>query len=1230
MKVRFPENAEDGTIFEAAEGIFYQYNRKENSWIKVDGFIITEEPATALAPGLMESEDLRKLNDLLLPPPHTSMTSPQCGFTFESGVFGFRSSQEHLHIEHEVVLRDRDEQGFEVDRREVWKIHENTYGINFRVNVPKLLTEIEAQGNLAYRKTVGQRGPKGQTGANGIDNLETGPKGIKGDDGANYPFSGFLSAEQTGFLIGDGNRGITDVRMEEVSADENYLVVTRAIIGNADLCPAFVKPKKLDSKWITVVDERPPQRIIVDECDPTICGVIQCAPDARSGIVQSFCSTRLYFLDMQPIEEIIRTQFENLVTELKTTKEQVTLELMKAMIDLFTEQKLSLCCAYENCLSRRENQRHRNIIDSARIQAAQAGFSIIVDGEDRRNYQDTDPDKDCPPDEEEEEAIINEEPTPETGETPPPDPLEYLTFNVKSSPVGSGTIVGGNPPSTVYGETVELPAGEYKAEFLQIAASVGSVTGCFFTGLGVDERTYESLKQNPDSLDPSFSKIFNQMKPYNRRFKFYWQTNQGESVFEHPNTGDYRDKQQCWNRNQAIVDSFEFTHTGGTVRFEYTGYSSQQDEFSLVTSETEEVRQDNLRRLLQAQLENAERFGIELNPAIVGRAEQIIAGKAAPFRGSFSYGGAVSLHLIRLDEPEPTATEGIRQACEPFETDVTLTAAENSFKYTREDLGQTASAVTIIPTAKETQTGKPVELELPSAGTFDIELISGAYFDAKIVNGEYGLVCLDPCVIKRGDAIRNLEPGEAIPDGWQIVPQGGVTPRTEMRFTGGYLVTQEMYQAAVDNDEQSFATALTDSGNVINQDPEFYNGLENALFPDEVDVDVDRLMSDIRSRFRPYDNGRVAVKYEGYETEQDTRSKTVMQAFASRGGFISSEDAEANSAGQKIRVVVADPPVLELHINEVELRNQNGTINPKDTSIDFVQPIRSPNAGEVLLRVACVQPEYTDCQEPILRTKIDCKYRDKEPNALSVILDADEYVVTISNCCCLGGNGYEGRIALKHRGVNGEEVLTNPRLGDFDDESDAREYYVGNSFSFQHMGGELKIWVPETNMQSGTMEIEIQTADCFDAEQIIGTAVTAADDEIFGDFQPCDMSLDQIMFYQFGWKAKACCGAHVEVGGTEWLVVKRSIGDDTTCGGGESIVTDCIREGLRVGIHPAVAFPTIDGVHFFGKPTGGFQRFFREVNLESIMIAKIKAGESISTVNSPEDNIDSIIFPYEM
>jgi hypothetical protein len=255
--------------------------------------------------------------------------------------------------------------------------------------------------------------------------------------------------------------------------------------------------------------------------------------------------------------------------------------------------------------------------------------------------------------------------------------------------------------------------------------------------------------------------------------------------------------------------------------------------------------------------------------------------------------------------------------------------------------------------------------------------------------------------------------------------------------------------------------------------------------------------------------------------------------------------------------------------------------------------------------------------------------RDKEPNALAVALDPGEYVATISNCCCFGVNGYEGRVAIRHEGVNGEETLSNARVGNFNSELTAQEYYVGNSFSFQHMGGDVRIWVPESNMSSGLMELEIQTADCFNADRILTTESTADEGEVSNEFEPCDMPLDHLNFYEFGWQNQACCGAHVQLGGVQWLVIKRSIGTDDTCGGGESWNSNCMRSAAALGIHPAIAFPTLDGYSFFGKPTSGFQRFFRERVLEESLLAQIKSGDVLATVNNPGDTIGSIIFPYE-
>lgn len=1208
----FPPNAADGTIIEIKDELFFQYNKKENTWVKVDGFAVSFDLATVLKNGLMSSDDLLKLNTLLLPPPRTALTSERCTFTFDSGTFGFRSSKDHLFIEHELNLRDKDEQGFDVDRKQVWRIHENTYGINFRVNVEQLIKELESRNHLTYRRSMGPIGPKGDRGKDGINNLETGPKGLPGEDGANLPYDGILAQEQAGFLAGEGNRGVIDVRMDE-GEDGNFILVTRSIIGNPELCPRFVLPENIDSKWIVAIDERPPQRILLDECDPTICGTnLDCSPVVARSIIQTFCSMRLYFVDFSLIEETIRTRFEELVTELKETKEQVTLELMKAMIDLFTEQKLALCCAIENCESRRENQRHRNIIDSARIQAAQGGFSIKVDGEATKNYVDTDPEKDCPPSQEELDAIDNEAIPATTGSsgsvassggTEVAVVPRYITFECPNT-ISTG-VTPENPrafqnPGTVF----ELPAGKYTATILQLAPPANSpnsvISGALGTFTGVGQAGYEQLRANPAQIGPGFDQVFAKATPYNLNYKFYWQGIEGEEAFTHPDVGDFKDLTKCFNAGQQIATQFQFTHVGGNVRFEYTGGGAERSKF--------------------------ENFMIT------------VAGRKIPFRGGATDGGAVSFELVKEVE-EDAVTTPERQSCEAFEADAVIATKTNSLRLTRQKLHATPES--FIPTSIS---GSPqaavATLELNTPGTYEVTVNNAGVYRAQIVDVVSNLPGI-PAPNGRWLFAQKKAPDQ-VADHYIFIPVTDTflttatsrlvngTPKNPL-FFGGYLVTEAMYKAALANDLDQFMDAVRASAELVVSDP-YYTGLNNPNWDIIRSFNAENLLDKVRN-LRPYNSGHIAVAYTGFATEHSVTSERLTRILENVDGFTNIDDDRAYFNGKSFQVEVDEPTQLELYYDTNDMFDQNGQI--LNTGVQFQFPQVSPNSGDVTLSVKCVQSEFTRCAEPLVKARLDCNFRNKEPNALLVELPSGDYVLTVSDCCCVGAQGYFGRLAVKYNGVDGETLLTNPDLGNFVDETEAALNYQGNSLSFSHTGGDVKIWVPGGVANTGTaqvMEVQIQTRDCLDQE-VLGTAQTAiteGDDEVFGVFDGCDMTTDQVNFYEAGWKARSGCAAHVKIGNVQWIVIKRSIGNDTTCGGGESADSDCISKGLANGFHPAIAFPTLDGQCFIGKPTGGYQHFVRDVDLESIILAQIVAGDVIEQVNNPAENISAIIFPQDI
>jgi hypothetical protein len=278
------------------------------------------------------------------------------------------------------------------------------------------------------------------------------------------------------------------------------------------------------------------------------------------------------------------------------------------------------------------------------------------------------------------------------------------------------------------------------------------------------------------------------------------------------------------------------------------------------------------------------------------------------------------------------------------------------------------------------------------------------------------------------------------------------------------------------------------------------------------------------------------------------------------------------------------------------------------------------------------------CAAPALELDINCLTNTNSLNAISADLPAGDYVAEVSDCCCVSliqqeeGTiaGVTGVISMQYNSAATGELttLSNPDLGSFSDFNTALNTYLGNSFGFSHQGGSIRAWSNAQNPggSSGTIRLTIRTKACVDTAPVVDGTVPPTIQ--FPEFTTCDMTLDQILFYEAGWKSKACCGVYVEIEGTKWLVVQRSIGADTSCGGGESEHSDCIVKAQEFGFYPAAAFPTIDGRHFFGKPTSGSQSMFRENELETLILEAIAAGQILDKAGDPTV-ITAIIFPHE-
>ena len=128
MDLESIQDPEDGMMVEVFPGVFYSYHERENSWIRINGFG-SIKPATQMDAGLMTKEDFIKIDTLLTAPPKTTLTSDKCKTTFEAGVIKLYSKDRSIVVEDYLDLYD---EGSTV--REQWRVHEDTWGFNFRVN----------------------------------------------------------------------------------------------------------------------------------------------------------------------------------------------------------------------------------------------------------------------------------------------------------------------------------------------------------------------------------------------------------------------------------------------------------------------------------------------------------------------------------------------------------------------------------------------------------------------------------------------------------------------------------------------------------------------------------------------------------------------------------------------------------------------------------------------------------------------------------------------------------------------------------------------------------------------------------------------------------------------------------------------------------------------------------------------------------------------------------------
>ena len=322
------------------------YNKATNSKVH-RGKLGTVPKATQVDPGLMTKEDFCKLEALIVPPPSISLTSNNCGTVITGGIISFVAGDNYIKVDSFVNIKQNEDGTASPTYSLVpIKIHDNTYGIRFSLDINRLSFFLARNNRLRIKGATGEQGIVGEQGIKGDDYILSGPRGRKGPTGSTPPIENTLQIEDID-TVQVGATGITNIQ-PRINTDGTYdLIVTRQPVGNPNVSTNKIALAPGSSSWWAVVVANP--------------------GTARTP----------YYLDMEGIVNSIHTRATSYADIIKTGYEDAVKFWIQTMSDLFDCQKSALCCAIERCESRKKSNELRQHWESTAA-AAKPDYAATI------------------------------------------------------------------------------------------------------------------------------------------------------------------------------------------------------------------------------------------------------------------------------------------------------------------------------------------------------------------------------------------------------------------------------------------------------------------------------------------------------------------------------------------------------------------------------------------------------------------------------------------------------------------------------------------------------------------------------------------------------------------------------------------------------------------------------------------------------------------------------------
>ena len=1202
------------------------YIKSDNSWNRLPG-VDQLGIATELKDGLMSPSDLKKLDDLIIPPPQTSIKGEQCAIPFKTGQIGLYVGDDYLNIKDTLTTLNagaKEENHF--------NLHHNTYGIDWTVNVENLFQDIEKLGNLRKRAIQGKKGIKGKKGVDGVDKLDTGPVGEKGETGLNAPWEGTIIPEAISFepIKSNSNRAIVDITTEQISDNENYLVVKRANIGNVDASPTVINPMDGESPWIMVLDLKASQAHKVIE-----------NADCTDRIICRSTTSSIYYLNMEAVLEAFENRFNELLTILKQSKEQIVTDWLQIMVKMFVQQKAAICCALENCKSRMRNQDERRYIEQARIQAAQANLNIEIDADPAERVEvDLNTDRTC-------EVIATNAGTVVFGDAD--DCNDCAARIVVDGPSNAG----GEGNAIIF----SLPAGEY----------ILNIEDCCI---------------NDSVLKPKWNGKLN-VKFNHQAISTAGNGAITERTINLLDCGDFDDLEDA--RTNYIGTTTQISHAGGNISMWSPDKYPQDNEGSITVcikkiecyssslgSEVEES--DETIFVYKDSLSNDNFLG-SIIPFLgpVNAVENYAYGQGTDPKGpSFQYGCDLGPKQSTFFFYDGSDGLSFFTANGRFDQD------RNVINYDYEVVNNSAD-MTVLVSDEPSELAKVASIsKLTDAEQRYNENIALAQ---QIINGDDITFSIkeeaEEILALLGTGYKIATYGEQFKIVELSTPSGPVTlpaPILPSSITGPNLFSGNWNS---NFDADGGVVGYFDRGtnvpwvmNLLLNNPgtnslakicsrdgdDLYVPLTPAKIGLPVVVQGENIYTNpvYAMEFEAGDGLKLAINgavgYRGIVRGSGNTVFTNSTTFSADGWRLNEGGTSTTTlfnVGQFFLTFGSGTGINTLQQMHHTSPNGNGSFGLvmrfeyDDGSVEEIMPTtREMFMG--FARMGYSRPVAVIDRSQRLLNKQKTNFPDSpmcdtnayanrtgtggwgtsDPSYFYGAPDIDKICnrmlltylrVKKSGKLYLYVNDKEGNRSpsVQKKGQN-SGLAANQNVGQYDvlfDKCPASAF------------DDTLDPIPDFTINGQPYNVSPTAPFC---EGDVGETPSKL---IFTKFREgCQMSWQKIEWYERGWRIGSCCGAYVEIDGQKWLVVKRSVGIDTSCGGGENSNEECIATfGPRYG-HPAIAWPSIDGDEFFGRPTSGSTTFIYDKDLSTRILDKINNGEIFDS-KGDVTNIPIVLFP---